>query len=70
MCFTKISLEGKMQKSLFFTERGMLRLRWWPAIPPALYLTYNAVVLLLVIFGAKGVADPLWHAPLFWLFGH
>ena len=62
--------EVKMQNDLFFTESGMLRIRWWPAIPPVLYILYNTAVLLAVFAGAKGVADPVWNAPLYWLFGH
>ena len=66
--------EGKVERSsvnsCFFTESGMLRIRWWPVIPPTLYILYNVTVFLAILAGAKGVADPVWNAPIFWLFGH
>jgi len=54
-------------KRSFVTDSGMLRIRWWPLAGFGLYLGYNAVVLAMVMAGAKGHADPFLHAPIYWL---
>ena len=46
----------------------MLRVRWWPLLPVAAYFLYNACVLLMVMAGLPGHADPVLNAPLYWLF--
>lgn len=59
------------KNSVVLTESGMVRLRWWPVMATALYLSYNAMTFALVGFGfAKGWhADPVLHAPIYFLFG-
>ena len=51
----------------FFTESGWLRIRWWLPFLGVVYTGLGLVSVLMVIFGAEGHADPVWHAPLFWL---
>ncbi len=56
-------------ESKFFTETGMLRLRWWWLALPAAYLALNVVAAYMIMTGAGGRPDPFWHAPLYWMFG-
>jgi hypothetical protein len=61
-------------KDSFFTASGMLRIRWWPlallAAVAAAFAIINGVTLAMLALGAQGaVADPFWHAPIFFLFG-
>ncbi|MBP6946433.1 MAG: hypothetical protein KBB46_04080 [Candidatus Pacebacteria bacterium] len=56
-------------ESKFFTESGMIRIRWWPLLPPLAYVALNAVALGMIILGAGGRPDPFWHAPLYFMFG-
>jgi hypothetical protein len=51
----------------------MLRLRWWLPLGFAVlavgYIGLNMATLVMVMAGAPGHADPVLHAPLYWLFG-
>lgn len=58
-----------IKKDLFFAENGMLRIRWWPLIPVVGYIGLNVLTFAMVMMGAKGAADPFWHAPIIWVFG-
>jgi len=56
-------------EKLFFTESGVLRIRWWPLLGVAVWIIWVAVSLGMAASGASGRADPFIHAPLYWMFG-
>ena len=66
-------LRNTQMHNSFHTNSGMLRIRWWvPATIlgfACLYAFYNIMVVMAVMGGAQGVADPFWNAPIYWMFG-
>ncbi len=62
-------MDMNAQKDLFFTESGMLRIRWWPTLAFTMYVALNVLTFVMVLAGGKGHADMFFHAPLIQLFG-
>ena len=69
----RIYLSGRPydENNPLYTPTGRIRLRWWLLVlfsPLIAYGLLNFFVVIMVMAGAKGVSDPLWHAPAIWFF--
>lgn len=67
-------MNAVLLRNSFFTESGMLRIRWWPlallAAVAAAFALVNVATLVMLALGAQGaVPDPFWHAPIIFFFG-
>lgn len=73
MALVLILDEKKKKRSSwsFYAREGSHwpRLRWLLVIAFVGWVMFNGLVAALAAAGAPGKADPVWHTPLYWIFG-